>query len=156
MNNKLLVLTLAAALGVGGVLTVNAGALGLRQGREPGSLLQRARQQLDVTDEQASQIRSIVKQDRKTLVALAQAVHESRLNLRDTIRDDTASEADVRAASAGLATAQANMAVERHKLFGKIKPILTAEQWNKLAQVQEQVDALVDGAMEALAQRLAE
>jgi Spy/CpxP family protein refolding chaperone len=156
MNKKILVLTLAAALGVGGLFALNAGAQAVGQRRAPRAMMQRAKQYLGLTDAQAAQIRSIVQNDRKNLSDLARAIHDGRAKLRDTIQNETASEADVRAASADLAKAQANMAVERHKLSGKIKPILTPGQLTKLAQIQERVDAFVDGAIDTFEQKLAE
>jgi Spy/CpxP family protein refolding chaperone len=156
MKRKILVFAAAVLLGVGGfcALSAKAQAAGLR--REAGTMRQQAKAYLGLTAAQVAQIRDILKQDREALIDLAVAVHEGRAQLRDTIQNDTASEADVRAAAAGLARAQANMAVERHMLFGRIKPILTPQQLTKLAQIQEQVDAFADGVTGVIGERLAE
>jgi len=156
MKKKILVVTVAAALAVGGLFAFNAGAQAIGQRRGPGAMLQRVKQQLGITDAQAREIRSLLKEDREKLGDLSRAIHDAKVKLRDAIQNEKASEADVRAASAEVAQAQADMAVERHKLFGKIKPILTAEQLQKMAQLQDRVDDFVDGAINALEQRLAE
>lgn len=149
MKNKILTITLAAALGVGGLFALNANAQTLGQRRAPGALLQKTKEHLGITDAQAEQIRAVLKEDRETLAALARSLHESHSKLRSTIRNDKASEADIRAASAELAQAQADMAVERHKLFGKIKPILTAEQLEKIAVIEERLGGFVEKAIGA-------
>jgi Spy/CpxP family protein refolding chaperone len=156
MKKKILILTMAAALGVGGLFVWNANAQfdGVRRG--PGALLQRVKAKLGITDAQAVQIRSILKENRETLAKLSHAIHDSHSKLRDTIQNDASTEADVRAASAQLAKAQADMAVERHKLFGKIKPILTAEQLSKMVEMQDRIDSFVDGAIDTFEQKLAQ
>jgi Spy/CpxP family protein refolding chaperone len=156
MKKKILTITLAAALGLGGLFALNANAQTWGQRRAPGALLQKAKEHLGITDAQAEQIRAVLKEDRETLAARARSLHESHSKLRGTIRDDKASEADIRAVSAELAQAQADMAVERHKLFGNIKPILTAEQLEKIAAIEERIDAFVDKAIGAFDERLAE
>jgi len=156
MNKKILTVTLAAALGVGGLLALNAGAQTLGQRRGPGALLQKAKEYLGITDAQTTQIRAVLKEDCDTLAALGRSLHDGHRKLRDTIRNDKASEADIRAASAELAKAQADMAVERHKLSAKIKPVLTAEQLEKIAAMEERIDGFVEKAIGTFEERLAE
>ncbi|MEY4387407.1 MAG: hypothetical protein RLY20_2690 [Verrucomicrobiota bacterium] len=155
MKNKILILTLAAALGAGGLFAVKAHAETTGP-RRAGNLLQRAKERLGVTDEQATQIRGVLKDEREPLAKLARAVHDGHAKLRDVIQKDGATESDIRAASADLAKAQADMAVERHKLFGKLKPILTREQLDKLAEMQERMDSFIDGAISTFEERLAQ
>ena len=98
----------------------------------------------------------MLKDDRETLANLARAVHDGHTKVRDAIQSDNSTDADVRAASAELTRAQADMAVERHKLFGKLKPILTPEQLDKLADMQDRLDGFVDGAISRIEERLGE
>lgn len=156
MKHKILMLTLAAVLGAGGWFAVNVHAQTTSPRRAPGALLQRAKERLGLTDDQAAQIRAVLKEDRQTLANLARALHEGHIKLRAAIQKDDATEADLRAAAADLAKAQADMAVERHRLFGKIKPILTADQLDQLAAMQERLDDMVDGMIGALADKLAQ
>jgi Spy/CpxP family protein refolding chaperone len=152
MKSRILILSLAAALGVGGWAAgdVQAQSAGLRG--EPGGRLQRAKEALGLTDAQVREIRSLVLEERQSLAGMARAVHQGRTGLRDTVRDENASEADVRAASARLARAEADMAVARHQLFARVKPILTPDQWNRLSELQDRIDSLVDGAIDAFEQ----
>jgi Spy/CpxP family protein refolding chaperone len=156
MKRKILMLTLAALLGAGGLFVVNVQAQAAGARRAPGALLQRAKERLGLTDDQAAQIRAVLKEERQTLADLARTLHDGHVKLRAAIQKDDATEADIRAAAADLARAQADMAVERHRLFGKIKPILTPGQLDKLAKVQEKIDDLVDGAIGKFAEKLAE
>jgi len=156
MKNKILILTLAAALSAGGLFALKAHAESNGPRRAPGALLQRVKERLGITPEQAAKIRAVLKDDRETLASLARAVHDAHIKLRETIQKDGATETDVRAASAQLAKAQADMAVERHELFGKLKPILTAEQLSRLAEMQDRMDDFVAGAIATFEEKLAQ
>jgi Spy/CpxP family protein refolding chaperone len=156
MKNRILILTLAAALGAGGLFALKAHAESTAPRRAPGALLQRAKERLGITDDQAAQIRSVLKDERDNLVKLARAVNDGRTKLRGVIQKDDATEADIRAAAAELGKAQADMAVERHQLFGKLKPILTADQLDTLAEMQDKLDSFIDGAISTFEERLAQ
>lgn len=154
MKNKFLILTLAAGLGVGGLFVNHANAEAAGGRRAPGALLQRAKEKLGLTDAQTVQIRDVLKGERETLATLARAGHDARIKLREVIQKDDATETEIRAASAEVAKAQADMAVERHTLFGKLKPILTKEQLEKVAAMQDRVDSFMDSAISSLEERL--
>ena len=156
MNRKILVAALAAALSVGGLVAISAPAQAAGQPGESGTRLKRAKEQLGITDAQAAEIRAVLKGERETLARLSRSILDSRAALREVIRDAEAGEADVRAASFRLARAQADMAVVRHQIFVRIKPILTAAQLGAMTQVQGRVDALLEGAIESFEQGLAE
>ena len=156
MKKKLLIATLAAVVAACGLIAFKAEAQSAGLRRAPGAMMQRVKQHLGITDAQSVEIRTVLKDDGRILAELSRAIHDARVKLRDTIQSDKASEADVRAASVGLAKAQAEMAVERHKLFGKIKPILTEEQLQRMAQLQDRMDDFIDGAIDAIEQKLAE
>jgi len=61
----------------------------------------------------------------------------------------------VRAASARVAEVQADLAVERAKLHGRISPILNAEQLSRLKVFQQKVDEFLDRIIETVGERLA-
>ncbi|HLP77829.1 MAG TPA: Spy/CpxP family protein refolding chaperone, partial [Candidatus Paceibacterota bacterium] len=116
-------------------------------------LLQRAREKLDLTDEQAAQIKAVLKEDKETLRGLLSRMHEARSGLREAIHAEGATPDSVRAASAKVAAVESDLAVERLKLFGKISPILTAEQREKLQQAGAQLDAMVENAINHLGRK---
>jgi len=78
---------------------------------------------------------------------LLAALHDARANLRNAIRASDANETSVRAASAKVAAAEADLAVERMKLYGKIAPILTDAQRQQLADMQDHADEFLNRAL---------
>lgn len=151
MKNKILLLSLAVALVAGGVTATRSFAADSSGAPAPrGRLLQRLAEKLDLTADQRAQIKSILAGEKDSLQPLLAAVHDTRKNLREAIRAKDANETTVRAASAKVATAEADLAVERMKLYGKISPILTEEQRQKAADLQARADEFVDTAIARL------
>jgi Spy/CpxP family protein refolding chaperone len=91
--------------------------------------------------------------EKDTLKQLVVQLHDRRLALREAIAASDATEQSVRAAAARLAAAQAEFAVERFKLHGKIGPILTAEQRAKVKQFQARLDDFIDNAINRFGER---
>jgi Spy/CpxP family protein refolding chaperone len=159
-------ITMAAAVAVGGGMLVKAhatdtndvaGMTAPRLGR--GLLLGRLRSQLGLTHEQITTIKADLAADRTTLTTLTtllSSLHEARINLRETIRKPGATEEDIRAASARVASVEADLAVERAKLYGKISPVLTPEQLAKMDELQQRADDRVDGAIAGFGRRIAQ
>ena len=121
-----------------------------------GSLKGRLRSQLGLTHEQVATIKTTLASDRTTLTTLMSSLHEARINLRGTIRKPGATEEDIRAASAKVAFVEADLAVERAKLYGKISPVLTADQLAKMDELQQRADDRVDGAIVGFGRRIAQ
>ena len=109
-------------------------------------MLQGLAKKLNLTDEQKTQIKAVLIADKGTLVGLFGQLHEARQNLRAAIHASDANETGVRAASAKVASAEADLAVERMKLYGKIAPILTAEQRRQISEFEQRVDSFADNA----------
>jgi len=148
MKNKILISTLAAAVVAGGLIAPQTYAADNSVAPPArGQFLQRIAQRLDLTDDQKSQIKTILAGEKDNLQPLLAALHNARKNLRAAIRADDADEASVRAESAKVASAEADMAVERMKLYGKIAPVLTDEQRRKLADLQQRVDEFADNVI---------
>jgi Spy/CpxP family protein refolding chaperone len=149
-TTKLFALTLAAALTAGGLITVKslaadnstAAATPLR-----GQLLQRIAEKLNLTGDQKSQIKTILVGEKDTLQNLLGQLHDARKNLRAAIQAGDANESSVRAASARVASAEADLAVERMKLFSKISPVLTDEQRQKISDFTQRADDFADNAI---------
>lgn len=157
-TSKSLAPFLAALITLGGILAVHAASPKTTAAERPahGRLLARAKEKLGLTDEQVSQIRAILKEDKQNLMNLFSRMHEARTGLRDAIHSADANESSVRAASAKVANVEADLAVERLKLFGKISPILTADQRAKLQELQAQLDDFVEGLINRMGNKVAE
>ena len=93
---------------------------------------------------------------KRTPSGILTSLHDARIDLRETIQKPGASENEIRTASAKVAVFEADLAVERAKLYGKISPILTADQLAKVNEFQQRADDFVDGAIAAIGKRLAE
>jgi len=142
---------LAAGLIAGGLIATQAFAAdkpaSTADSPMQGRLLQRLADKLNLTADQRSQIKEVIAGEKDTLVPLATAVHDARKGLRTAIRAGDATEASVRAAAAKVAAAEADLAVERMKLYGKIAPILTDAQRRQLADLQQRADDFADNAI---------
>lgn len=145
----------AAAIIVGGLTSAPAQTPGesSTRGNRPGQgrILQRLAQKLNLTDDQKTQIKAILSADKDKLAGLSGQLHEARQNLRTAIHASDANETTVRAASAKVASVEADFAVERMQLYGKIAPILTHEQRRKIADFEQRVDSLVGAAVARMA-----
>ena len=155
-TSKWMAIGLVAAVGACGTFAFKARAaertFGARAAR--GQFLERAKEKLGLTDDQAAQIKNALLAEKDTLKGLISKLHDARTGLREAIQASNATETTVRAASAKVAAVEADLAVERLKLFGKISPILTEEQRAKIKEFQSRLDDFVDGAIDRLGERL--
>lgn len=151
-KNWLLTLAVVAAINFNEATTQAAGGrlLGQRQRAADGQ----AKQRLGLTSEQKASIKEILKAERGNLERLLTQMHEARAGLRNAIHASGATEASVRQASAKVAAVEADLAVERLSLYGKISPLLTTEQRDKLAQLQAKLDERWEDAMDRWSERL--
>jgi len=143
MKNKFLILVTAAVLAAPAVFAADNSSAPPPRGR----ILQRMANKLNLTADQRAQIRAVLAGEKGALKPLVAALHDARKNLRAAIHASDANETTVRAASAKVAAAQADLAVERMKLYGKIAPILTEAQRRQLADLQAQADNFADNAI---------
>jgi Spy/CpxP family protein refolding chaperone len=146
------------AVCIGGLIVFNAPAQdnGPTTGIGNGRLAEQAKEKLGLTDEQLGQIKDVLKSERTGIIGLLTRVRDARVALRTAIRSTDANETSVRAASAKIAVVEADVAVERMKLFHQISPILTDEQRSKLAALQSNLDGFIDQAINRLDTRLDE
>jgi Spy/CpxP family protein refolding chaperone len=155
-------ITVATGAALGGAMLVKAQTTETNsppavESPRPGArIMGRLREQLGLTHEQVKTIRGDLAADKDTLTHLASSLHDARINLRQTIRTPKVSEEDIRAASARVAAVEADLAVERAKLYGKISPVLTPEQLAKLDDLQQRADNMVDGAIAGFGRRIAQ
>ena len=150
MKNKILICALAAVLAAGGfIVTKTYAAENAAATTAPGHgrFLQRIANKLNLTADQRAQIKAAFAGEKDTLAPLLSTLHQARIGLRTAIRASDANEASVRAASARVAAAEADMAVERMKLYAKIAPILTDTQRQQLGEMEQHVDEFVDNVI---------
>lgn len=151
-----LMLGTAAALCAGGNCGFNANAAEQAPPRRHlrAQVLEKVREKLDLTDEQISKIKAELAAEKDTVKDLILKLREARVALREAIQAEKASESTVRAAAVKVGAVQADLAVERFKLYGRIHPILTPEQREKVKQFQERIDEFIDAAVNRLGDRL--
>ena len=152
-TNKWLPLTLAAVLNLGGLTTTPSLAADTSAPAH-GRFFQRIAQRLNLTDDQKAQVKTVLRSEKDTLKPLLQQLHSSRQNLRAAIRASDANETTVRAAAAKVAAAEADLAVERMKIYGKIAPILTDEQRRQISEFEQRADDFADRAIAGAGDRL--
>ncbi|MGH7993188.1 MAG: Spy/CpxP family protein refolding chaperone [Limisphaerales bacterium] len=152
-TNKWITLTVATALNIVGLMTTPSLAADANAPAH-GRFFQRIAQRLNLTDDQKAQIKTILRSEKDTLKPLLGQLHSARENLRAAIRAGDANETTVRAAAAGVAAVEADLAVERMKIYGKIAPILTDEQRRQISELQQNADNFVDRAIARAGDRL--
>ena len=156
-TTKWLALTMAAAIIVGGITVsrIQAAQSGGPFARQGAALRSRLIERLGLTEKQVAKIKAELRAEKDALTSLLKRLHDAHGQLRSTIQQDGVTEEAVRAAASKVATVQADIAVERAKLHGKISPILTADQLVQMNEFQQKVDAFLDRAIETIGERLA-
>ncbi len=151
MKNKFLIVLAATVLAVGGLTAIKASAASREKPHHARNrVMERIAGKLDLTAEQRKEIRGILAGEKNTLKALASRSHEARADLRAAIRANDATETSVRAASAKVSAVDADLAVERMKLFEKIKPLLTEEQLKKISELEKRANAFAESAIDQI------
>jgi len=102
------------------------------------------RSELNLTDEQRSQIRDVLVRHRSEIATTVHAVRAKRLALRDSVLAENADEAAIRAAAGELGDEIADAAVKASKLKAQVAPILTSEQRKLIGQFLADQDQAVD------------
>jgi Spy/CpxP family protein refolding chaperone len=108
-----------------------------------GRLLE-LRSELDLTADQRSQIREIVKSHRQELSSVIKPVVEKRRALRDATLAENASEAAIHTAADELGKAIGDAAVVGSKIKVEVRQVLTPEQQEKISQFRGESQSAVD------------
>jgi Spy/CpxP family protein refolding chaperone len=156
---KLFVLAAVAALAIGGLMAAKTFAADdtvLSPTPPRGQFFKRIAEKLNLTGDQESKIKTILNGEKDTLKKLLSQLHDARKNLRAAIQAGDANETSVRAASAKAASVEADLAVERMILYGKIAPVLTDEQLRKISDFTQRADDFADNVIAHLGDGLAE
>lgn len=149
---KFLTIISAATLVAGGLIVLNAHAAEKGEGAQHrrfggGQLLERAKEKLGLSEDQVSQIKTVVGGQRENIADLVARFRDARVGLRDAIQAKDATEESVRAAAAKVAAVESDMAVQRLKLSREISPILTDEQRTKFVELQSHIDGLIESGI---------
>jgi Spy/CpxP family protein refolding chaperone len=154
---KYVVLAVAIVLTAGGLFVFTSrAAQSTANDSLGGRWRERMKQKLNLTDGQLSQIKSQLKAEKDNITSILNRLHDARTELRAAIQKPDATEATVREAAAKVSVVESDLAVERLKLYGKISPILTADQKAELEQIEAGIDQIVDRVINRIDTKLSE
>lgn len=147
--SKLLGFTMAAALCIGGLTTFTCKAAEDSPSGRParGRIFERLKEKLGLTEDQVAQIKAELAPEKETIKNLILRLHDARVGVREAIHAPSANETSVRAAAAKVGVAEADLAVERLKLYGRLNPILTDEQRQTVKQFEARIDEWMENAV---------
>jgi len=102
--------------------------------------------QLNLSEDQKSQVKTIVDDEHAKLAPLAEASGAARRALEEAIHAPVFDESSIRAAATRAAGAEGDLAVERARLASRIRGVLTPDQ-------RKQMDTLRQQSLERMQQR---
>ncbi|MCM0083784.1 Spy/CpxP family protein refolding chaperone [Geomonas sp. Red32] len=105
---------------------------GRKEGHRREMFFKRIAKQLGLSDQQKSQAKAIMQASREENKPLFKAMMDERGKMRDLVLSGNADEAAIRAQSAKVAQAQADLAVKKSQEVAKLRALLTPEQNTKL------------------------
>ena len=108
-------------------------------GGGPMGMLPMLGRDLNLTDAQRDQVKSVMQSHRNDLKTLGDRTFEAHRALEAVISADTIDEAAIRARSADLATVEADMAVMRAQVRAEVWQILTPEQQQQARTLQAEM-----------------
>ncbi len=136
IRRSVLVVALLAALAAGGMIAGRLAAGVMPEGpsadRFAPHMFRHMARVLDLTDDQKSKIKAVLRTHATEIEAQMTAGATARGALRDTIIAQPVDEASIRAKAAELGRVQGDGAVLFAKIRTEVDPILTAEQKDKL------------------------
>jgi Spy/CpxP family protein refolding chaperone len=141
-----------AALAVGGLLAgrLSAGAFPQRGHSEFGPrLFGRIARALDLTDDQKSQIKAILKTHASEIETQMKASAEARRAVHEAVLAQPVDEAAIRAAAQRLGEIHADGAVLFAKIRTEVQPLLTEEQRGKIQKFRERARHRADSALKS-------
>jgi protein CpxP len=107
-------------------------------GRHRRQAANRLLRQLDLTEEQKGQIRSMVLKNRDAVRALRQSLRDKAMAMREAARTQPFDEAQVRAHAQEVASLRAELMVARARLHHEMLGVLTPEQKAKFDELRQQ------------------
>lgn len=109
-------------------------------GGGPFGMLGPGLRQLDLTDAQREQVRTIMESHRDAQKAIGDRMRTARKALQDAIAADTFDENAVRAAAGAVSAVDADAAVLQAKIHGEVFAILTPEQVKKAKELRTEME----------------
>jgi Spy/CpxP family protein refolding chaperone len=151
-RNRLLIAALAVAMGSAMAKSQTADstpppppthnhAYGMR-----GDMMGFFAKQLNLTDEQKTQMKTILQQQRPTIKPLMQQEHQIDLQLRQYV-EGTFDEAKVQALAAQKAQIQAQLTMAETRVHNQLYALLTPDQQSQLKQMEAQHEARMQERM---------
>lgn len=137
MNKKFfMIAAVILAVAAGLAVTVFAQGPGPRHGRH-GWMLNRMTKELNLTDAQQAQIKSIMQAEHARIQPLMQQLHQNK-QAQDASLTANFDEAKARTAAAGQAQIMTDLMVEKQRTKSQIYAVLTPEQQQKALQLMQQ------------------
>ena len=153
IRGKLLALALVGVIGTGALAAGGKtgfgsgkwadGPLGKLLGGQIGRMMV-LRSELNVTDEQKEKIHAIIAGKKKEILPVAKGVWAKRVALRDAVLADKPDEAAIRKAADELGKAIGDAAVLGAKVVGEVKPVLTAEQRERIKKFHDECESATE------------
>ncbi len=109
-----------------------------------GGGIARALASLDLTDDQKTQVKAILKDEGPKLEPLVDNLLASKKALFEAVHGLSFDEKAVRAAASDEARAQTDLAVERARMVSRFRGILTGEQQERLETIRRQFEARLE------------
>lgn len=119
--------------------------------RAAGMFVRRIERQLNITDAQREQIRTILKTEQPTITALAARVRQEQLQLNS---GDTFDEASVRAFAREHVSTTEDVLVEREKVRTEIMQVLTPDQRKEAEQIRRKFSFQLAERLSAISDQL--
>ncbi len=140
-------MAILAAAGAG-ILAIGAAAVPARMYHHGGPYgefgfgggMARALASLELTDEQKSQVKAILKDESPKVEPLVDELVRSKKALFDAVHARTFDEKAVRSAASASARATTDLAVERARMVSRFRDILTDEQQERLETIRRQFE----------------
>lgn len=140
MNKKFLLMTaVILAMAAGLAVTVFAQVPRMGHGRHGGWMLHRMTKELNLTDAQQAQIKSIMQAERAKTQPLMQQLHQNEQAQNAAVTGNF-DEAKAQAFAAGQAQIMTNLIVEKQRTKSQIYAVLTPEQRQKALTLMQQRD----------------
>jgi protein CpxP len=110
--------------------------------------------QLDLTEAQRAQVRSLVEAHRAATAPVLERARTARQALHEAVTASAVDEAAIRARSAELASAEADLTVARARMHADVLKILTPEQRTELEQNRTRRAERMQGMRERMGRRM--
>lgn len=136
-----LLVAVGAALALPGRMERHCGAFG-EFGFGHG--IGRALADLDLTEDQKSQVKAILKDEGPHVEPLVDDLLRARKELSEAVHAGEFDEKAVRAAAAGQARAQAELAVARARVVSRFRAVLTPEQQDRLDALHQRFEERIE------------